>query len=212
MKIFGTKKFSILTENLNSHKRDGLFELGVANKHILKVHMRCLGVENLGSNFWLCLMEPMLIPKWFLVTHRFSPGLGSSWPFLNLYSVSPQHLLKESGGPLAVFCVVERVSWVRSFCSSRRLGSGRRMSWWWDLCQRKLSGQECAHGPAARGQGKTPSGTTLRNGVRSLTPCIKHRVFLKTTSRYLKNFSQTPLCPQRVQLQYSSPCCLWIKS
>lgn len=110
MKIFGTKKFSILTENLNSHKRDGLFELGVANKHILKVHMRCLGVENLGSNFWLCLMEPMLIPKWFLVTHRFSPGLGSSWPFLNLYSVSPQHLLKESGGPLAVFCVVERVS------------------------------------------------------------------------------------------------------
>lgn len=151
-------------------------------------------------------MEPMLIPKWFLVTHRFSPDLGSSWPFLNLYSVSPQHLLKEAGGTLAMFCVVERVSSVRFFCSSRRLGSSRRMSWWWDLCQRKLSGQECAHGPAARGQGKTLSGTTLRNGVRSPTPCIKHRVFLKTTSHYLKNFSQTPLCPQRVQLQYSSPC------
>ena len=113
------------------------------------------------------------------MTRRFSPDLGSSWPFLSLYSVPPQHLLKEAtiGGTLAMFCVVERVSGVSYFCSSRRLGSSRRMSWWWELCQRKLSGQTCALplcGPAGHGQGKTPSGTTLRNGVRSRTPCIEH--------------------------------------
>ena len=103
------------------------------------------------------------------MTRRFSPDLGSSWPFLSLYSVPPQHLLKEAtiGGTLAMFCVVERVSGVSYFCSSRRLGSSRRMSWWWELCQRKLSGRTCALplcGPAGHGQGKTPSGTTLRNG------------------------------------------------
>lgn len=114
-----------------------------------------------------------------------------------------------------MFYVVEKMSGVRYFYSSRRLGSSRRMSWWWELCQRKLSGQTCALplcGPAAHGQGKTPSGTTSRSGVRSPTPCIEHRVFPKTTSHYLKNFSQTPLCPERVLLQYYSPCCLWIKS
>ena len=151
------------------------------------------------------------------MTHRFSPDLGSTWPVLSLYSVPPPHLLKEAtiGGTLAVFCVVERMSQVRYFCSSRRLGSSRRMSWWWEFCQRKLSGRTRALplcGPAAHGQGKTPSGSTFRNGVRSPTPCIEHRVFLKTASCYLKNFSQTPLCPQRVPLQYYSPCCLQIKS